>query len=525
MEWSNIELFDPNNHPITGLYSWSVDGVCWTSWSTYDVYKSIRNNIDSDFYLRIRFVGSIGSVLVNGLLNNCYNISLDSTSSFLTDFCGDPNLFQPYNNLDCALQLQSQLSDSVICMLGIPVYYVKVSPREDTKDYTFKDFILHDVESIKQLKLMLQDGALPSSNPRLTEFDFDWDVDWNVEISKNQFAAAFGDTSFPKQRDFVYVPLMGRLWQVNAAYDEKAEGLMWRSTTWKLALVKYNENTAIENGGYDEMIDSWVKNTYENTFGEYERNEQSREVGATPISTPRFAATNLYDIFMEDAVRKQFTKDDVAILDKQYNHRSTVVARNIYKFKNENGCVVYQKQVCGSAGTLMFMLETTGSLDKLDSKEIVEFGEAVATLSFNNSTHKFNLDFMGMNTELEQFNTYMVICRWDKKTYNISMDVFKYVAPSGIPAYMARPEMYQFDFENPVAELTTSYNEDLDMRCGKTAQIHGYPIFLSNIKYYNIMLPYEEAIKESLKYVTTSETCVINDPARPINSGHGYAVR
>ena len=32
--------------------------------------------------------------------------------------------------------------------------------------------------------------------------------------------------------------MMNRMWDVNAAYDEKNEGLMWRSTTWKLQLVK-----------------------------------------------------------------------------------------------------------------------------------------------------------------------------------------------------------------------------------------------------------------------------------------------
>ena len=35
----------------------------------------------------------------------------------------------------------------------------------------------------------------------------------------------------------------------------------------------------------------------------------------------------------------------------------------------------------------------------------------------------------------------------------------------------------------------------------------------------------QEAIKESVKYTTQHESCVINDLARKISSGHGYAVK
>jgi hypothetical protein len=131
-------------------------------------------------------------------------------------------------------------------MFGIPIYYFRVVPQVDTADYTFKEYVMHNVESVKQLKLMIPDGQMPSSKPIFSEMDFDWEVDWDVELGKSQFANAFGDEVFPKQRDLIYIPMMKRMWEVNSAYDEKNEGLMWRSTTWKLALVKYNEKSNIE---------------------------------------------------------------------------------------------------------------------------------------------------------------------------------------------------------------------------------------------------------------------------------------
>ena len=116
---------------------------------------------------------------------------------------------------------------------------------------------------------------------------------------------------------------------------------MWRSTTWKLALVKYSGNTNVNGGDFDSIIDQWTQ-TYEETFLDIEHNEQERETGASPLTSPSFAATNLFNIFMEDAVRKQYTKQDISIFDKYYNHGSVVVGRNIYKQKNENLKRIYR---------------------------------------------------------------------------------------------------------------------------------------------------------------------------------------
>ena len=518
-------LFDNNNINITKdcKYSWSVDGVCWTGWSSYDSYLSITDNLESDFYLRILLFGGFDKLFINDCILKDYSISLDNTNIFLSDFCTNENLFQPYNGLDCALQLQQQLSDSVICMLGIPIYYIKVSPNIDSADYTFKEYSLHGVENIKQMKLMISDGQMPSSNPKLNEFDFDWEIDWETEVSKTQFARAFGDNAIPKQRDLIYIPMMKRMWEVNSAYDEKNEGLMWRSTTWKLALVKYNEKTNVDHGMFENIIDGWIENTYENTFEEIERNEQERLVGATPLSSPKFAATNLYDIFMEDSVRKQYTKDDISILDKIYCHNSNISARNIYKFKNDNGCVTYQKGVCGDEGVISFFLETPGTLNGAISKDIINFGEIHADITYDNGDFGFNWN--GISCKLEAFNTYMVIMRWNRSTFTCELNIYKYTHRKDIPVYKLKPEMYYFDFQNPICEEVTGYNNDYIHNEERLCQIHPYPVLMTSIKYYNRYLNNEDIIKECIKYTTDHPSCVINDLARPINSGHGYNVR
>ena len=520
-----IRIFDNNKLDITNncMYSWSNDGVCWSAWTEYTNYEVITKRLNSDFYLRVLISSGLSDVVLNGCVTTDYTIAIENSDMFIRDFCGETNLFQPYNNLDCAIQLQQQLADSIVCMFGIPVYYFRVEPNRSTADYTFKEYVLHNVTDVKQIKLMIKDGAMPSSNPKLTEFDFDWETDWETEISKTQFATAFGDEAYPKYGDFIYIPMMHRMWDVNAAYDEKNEGLMWRSTTWKLQLVKYSDSTAYNKNDFDELIDSLIPQTYENTFGQIEQLEQERISQSPQVSAPMFAATNLYDIFMEDAIRKQYTKNDIVVIDKQYNHRANIVGRNMYRFKNENGCITYQKGICGDSGTLMFIVETPGSFTGKLERDIIQFGNLRIGMSWNGK--EFSINCGDMHTSLEPFKSYMCIIRWDRGNFIISMDVYKYKYREDIQMYRLRPEMYWFDFENPVSKNVTNYNTELSSSKELPCQVHAYPLQLTNIKYYNIYLDDQTMLTEAVRYVTNHKACVFNDLARPISAGHGYAVK
>jgi len=527
-----VKIIDNLDVDVTSecMFSWSTDGACWTSWVNWLQYNTIAKNLESDYFLRILIFGGLSKVYYNGMLTDCYSICFDQSNVFLKDFCEGSNLLQPYTGLDCALELQQQLSDSVVCMFGIPIYYLRVTPNPESVDYTFKEWTLHNVTDIKQMKLMIPDGTMPSSNPKLTDFDFDWEVDWETELSKSQFAKAFGDTAFPKQRDLVYVPLMKRLWEVNSAYDEKNEGLLWRPTTWKLALVKYNEKTNVDKGDFSDLIDGWLVNKYEDTFGEKEREEQARESGTNQLSTPRFAATNLYDIFMEDAIRKEYTKTDITIQDKMYCHRSNITARNIYRFRNGNGCVTYQKPLCGDSGWISFIVETPVGVDPTFAgpKSILDFGEI--TVNVGADGDHFFIECDGKTVSLDYkvddnpIYTYMVIFKWNAKNRTEDLLVYPYVYPTDRPQYLLKPEMYYWDFETQlVKEPTQLYNDNLTIE--GPCCIHGWPLSMSNIKYYRGWMSDEDIMKECIKYTTNHEQCVINDLARPITDGHGYSVK
>ena len=60
-----------------------------------------------------------------------------------------------------------------------------------------------NVESVKQIKLIVNEGQMPSSKPEFSDFGLDWQTDWETEISKTMFATAFGITAQPMEGDLI----------------------------------------------------------------------------------------------------------------------------------------------------------------------------------------------------------------------------------------------------------------------------------------------------------------------------------
>lgn len=500
-------------------YSVSSDRVSYSQWMTKSEYVNKYKNYGSDYYLRITYTKEVTSIHIDGEEYTEYSIQLqpdiwntdlyNRQTGFNSEYGNYLNInsFQPYQGWDNALELQQQIADTVAYTFGIPCYYFRVDPDISSADYTFKEFDIHNIVDCKQIHLVVADNDLPSSNPKLNQIDFDWELDWEVEISKTEFATAFGDTPFPKNRDFVYIPLMKRMFTVNSAYDEKKGGLMWRSTTWKIALLKYTDDGNVDDTNFGDVVDTLVDKLYENTFLDKETTQQETQTGSHQLSSYSFKAENLTNIYMEDAVRKQFTKDDVTIIDKLYCNKNNIIARNAYSFKNSNGCVVYQKEVSGQDATISFIIETPKEYDK--TFKIAQFGNSVFEMRYENDI--FYISVGGMTIELLPFSTYQILYRYSRQCNAMELQAYRHTHRKDFPSYVLKPEMYWFDYDNP-QRCIVEYNKDVEIP--GIAQIHSYPVTITNIKYYNDWVD----VQETAKYVTDHDRCVINDLARQLST-------
>ena len=552
VRYQTINLFDENNIDVTKSchFSWSSDGACWTNFVSLDQYNQLAPNIESDYYLRILIVTGFSVLALDNKVVDCYTICIYNENPYLADLCMNQSI-DFYANLDCALLMYQQLSDLVCCMVGIPCYYFRVLPDQNTTDMTFKEYLLHNVVDMKYLKLVCQDGSMPSSKPQMTEFDFDWETDWEVEMSKTAFAKAFGDTAFPKQRDIIYIPLMKRMWEVNAAYDEKNESFMWRPVTWKLGLVKWNDKTNVNQGDFESIIDSWATNRMED-FLPLEHEEQEIQSGVNQLDAPQYTPDSLYITALEDAIRTGVTLTEMNNVEAmQINHNAAVITRNMYRFKDKDSTIHYVKCTCGDQGTLMFLVDTSRPVNIHEcfkgeneyTKVIFKAGNLEVKLRITrhetrrNNVYKYYISFNGMECELSDAKNdptkstytgvYQVQCRWNRTNFTTEMNVIPWIqtAPADTPPYRIRPEMHILDFNNPVCTLTSNYNNDLIQDSPVTAYISPAPIGMANIKLFNSPLSDNDMAKESIKYTTSDPRCIINDVARPLVEQTGFSVR
>lgn len=503
---------------------WSDDRVCWTSWNAPETWQKVSPGLDEGVWMQIRASESIGRILIDKIAAQ-FEVRFENPDSILSP-CECSSLFNPYEGLECAISLEQNLTDNIICMFGIPIYYFKTDPQAESADTTFKEWGLHGVTGIKRLKLMLTDGEMPSSNPNLSEIDFGWQADWSgLEISKSQFATAFGDNAFPHNNDFIYIPLQNRMWQVNSAYDEKKEGLMWKSATWKLALSKFENRTS--TAGLEDIIDKFNQKTYESVFGETERIEQHSETSYDQLREPLIAADNLTQIFETDAQRSAFDMRNIEIetLDSQHLicHNNTIVARNMYRLKKNEAQIVYQGKYSGHSGLLSLILRLPGGLRENDeSSVLLQCGPIRLEIGYETLSARYLIGSTqdSLGEYLDPNQTYLIYYIWNRGTHLDELHILRHIRRTDFPRSMVPATQYYF---SEYSSLSGPYCPDYSQGEQISAEIilSGLSrIEISNIKYYK-QIP-QNVLPEVLRYSTTSPDCVLNDLARPLNTGLGF---
>jgi len=519
-----ISIFNELNIDISKncFYSWSNDGVCWTNWVNYNDYHRLCSNIGTDMFWRVMIADSLKAVVVDGKPTTCYTVTLDDTNPFLQEFCGIETLFNPYANLDCALLMYQQMSDSIICMFGIPIYYFKVDPNAETADYTFKEYLLHNVTSVKQIKLMIPDGQMPSSKPVFMDDDFNWEVDWEVEIGKTQFARAFGDNAFPNQRDIIYIPLMKRLWEVNSAWDEKQEGFMWQSMTWNLALIKYNDKPNVDEGEFSNIIQSFIDNSMFETFGKLEDLEQERKSGTTQATDLGHVPNSLYNISMQDAIRKEFTKS-LVIKENQYHQKSVIASHHKYQFM-DGDMVIYQRKACTDCGAVSILMNDSIAVEP--NLTLFEMGNVkveyhydeekqCGVIKFGNLSHPLYYEYK-YHDQKQYVSDFAILIRWNKANFTIDLNVYPYVHRLDVPEDKLKPHMWYFDFDNPVCTLTGTYDTEYATISPVEMVLRGcYGMSVSGLKVFNQAIDLKELQCEAIKYTTNNAKCMVNDCIKP----------
>lgn len=508
-----------DQYDMTSLeYSYSLDGACWTCFMDYDEALEATTGLSQDFYLKVKIQGYINSVILDDTSTTDYTTTLDTEFTFScsdTSSSTSSNLYNPYSGLSGALSLQTTLTETVSCMFGIPVYYFKLAHNANSKDLTFKEYALNDIEAVKQIKLIISDGAMPSSKPTFDDLGLGWESDWTTEISKNTFATAFGNTTMPMEGDLVYIPLMKRMWMVNGAYEEKKDSLMWNATTFQVVLVKYQEKDSVDLGDTQELVDTLVKNKYEDLFGDPKDNEN---LGSGEIFTeaPRYAANTLYPVFESDATRAYVTCDSIDINnDFPTYFKGTLISDYVYSFTSgtcAQSRVIYQKKYCGDEGSLSFLIypNITSSVES----DIVSIGNIHIHASQSGPKTTLALNIVPkLSITIDSGSKYFVTLRWSKSLNICDFVAYLYTYNQNIPQYKLQPAHYYYDIDDPYSKAVSKFDQEFIVTDESEVSLSGIDGWLTNFKLFKM---YDNNISEMLQTYPTNSQLIINDTARKI---------
>ena len=520
-------------------FAYSIDMLCYSCYMDYNNILSNTTDMTSDFFIRIQIQGPVYSIQLKDYDTNEFVQTNNWTTSISSDFnfvsCDtsnslssySSNIYNPYANMDCAIKLQQQLSETVACMFGIPIYYFKVSGVKDSADITFKEYALKHVTSVKQIKMVINDGQMPSSKPEFNDFGIDWQSDWEVEITKGMFATAFGNTEQPTEGDFIYIPMMKRMWMVNEAYEEKNEALMWVATTFKLALVKYQDDTMVDKSETEDIINNIVKNKYEDLFGDQEGIDSGVEATEPVEALP----DNMTPVFESDACRKYIDVNDVDIKNANQNvnvqsiyYKGTLIADSYYECKNNininnsnNILIEYQRMYCGDMFTVSFLFNPNEHIINNEQGTIMSIGHVKLNYLYNKESNKlsiYNINNKKLSLEIEKINEwYLIVFRCSKEINLSDISIYKYKYPSNIPSYKLQKYHYYIDIDNGQT-VTSNYNNELNVSTKSPVRIYNIKaIKITNIKVFDI---YVDNVSEIMMQYPTNQHLIINDTARPI---------
>lgn len=266
----NRELCDMS---LTILYAYSVDGISFSRYyedQEYDDFmQTVRDSYSKGFDVCVRLrletelakedsfyesnTDSIYYVRINSILVNTTPIEINKQyviNSNGVTLQNQTQLFNPYANMQSAYELQLASAIAINNMFGHWAYYFKTDPDESTKNVTLKAYQLHNVTSMKKIKISIPDNKFPTNRNIYSEWGIQLADEFNVHILNNTFETAFGKGEIPHTHDYIYFPINGIMYEVNAFYNKR--NFMQTTIYNDVILVRYEDNKAVIKGEFED---------------------------------------------------------------------------------------------------------------------------------------------------------------------------------------------------------------------------------------------------------------------------------
>jgi hypothetical protein len=302
--------------------------------------------------------------------------------------CNSDTLFRPYDVMGPGIQLWKDLSCAVSEMFGHCVRYFKTQAKIESADTILKEYSLYEVTDVKDIKILVPDNTLPDNAIKFMPYDMDFGDGIEVHIVKEHFERAFGYDDLPEQKDYLYFPLIDRMFEVHSAYLFR--DFMAAEAYYKVMLYKWQDkaNVMRENPEIAKYVDDLTEN-----FDEILQPEIDKEF--LDITKPQQYETVAVGGF--DKVRSSInTKLKIEI--KDLTNYFTVVGKYFYDMKMDMAwndlavkykCAVNRKVDENTAFTMWFKTTKTSFKKSPNTYDVLLEGYNDET----NKGYRFTLNY------------------------------------------------------------------------------------------------------------------------------------
>lgn len=259
-----------------------------------------------------------------GTIESCPQYCTECTDPSAMNGCAnilvacDENLFDPYS-LQKPINLYKQISDLSTDMFGHKVKYYRVEADKRSRDVILMEYSLYNVKDSGEFKIMVPDNEMPSNEFKFDIYGMGFE-DFEIHITKTQFELAFGANKNPNMRDYLYFPLMNRMYEVSSVAH--ADEFNMEHSYWRVMLRKYEERTSTihTDTAIEQEVDNLVTGL-EEVFGEETQDEFKQ------VTKPEQYQTVFTPV--GDGIRDRI-HNNLTILDTEIRQKWTIISKNTY---------------------------------------------------------------------------------------------------------------------------------------------------------------------------------------------------
>jgi hypothetical protein len=122
--------------------------------------------------------------------------------------------------------------------------WFKTLPVESATVNTFANHVMRNVVAIKKIMIASPGNEIPSEKQVFTEWDMPLMDDFVIHVVDEVFKDTFGFNTVPLQKDYLYIPMLDRLFKVsNVQPGDKR--FMGKVGWWECYLAKYEEDSTV----------------------------------------------------------------------------------------------------------------------------------------------------------------------------------------------------------------------------------------------------------------------------------------